>query len=93
VKAPTGDIPVKMLRLAGDMDFEINGANERLPATLEAYSFDAGANQVVVAWRAANSVDAKHKFFNAVKSSMASAQLDGPAAPAPAPAPAPAAGS
>ena len=84
VKAPTGDIAVKMLKAAGDMDFDNNGNNERLPGQLEVYSFDAGANRVIVGWRAANSVDTKHKFFSAVRSSMASAQLDGPAPAAPA---------
>ncbi|WP_254511772.1 hypothetical protein [Anatilimnocola floriformis] len=92
VKAPTGDIAVKFLKCAGDMEFEVNGANERLPGQIEVYSFDAGANRVIVAWRAATSVDTKHKLFAAVKSSMASVQLDGPAPAAPA-APAPAAGS
>ena len=97
VKSPTGDIAVKVLKVAGDMDFEVNGANERLPGQLEIYSFNAGANEVIIGWRAANSAARKHGLFDAVRASMASAQLDAPAA-APAPAApgapvAPAAGS
>jgi hypothetical protein len=89
---PAGNIAVKMLKSVGDMDFDINGAVERLPAQVEVYSFAAGANRVVIGWRAATSVATKHKLFEAVRSSMNSAQLDAPAAAAPAPA-APAAGS
>jgi hypothetical protein len=92
IQSQTGNIAVKMLKSVGDMDFDINGAIERLPAQVEVYSFAAGANRVVIAWRAANSVATKHKLFEAVRSSMNSAQLDAPAAAAPAPA-APAAGS
>lgn len=86
------NIPLKTLKAAGEMDFTVSGANERLPCQVEVYSFDAGANRVVIGWRAANSVATKHKFFEAVRSSMASAQLDAPAA-APAAPMAPAAGS
>lgn len=82
VQSPTGNIAVRMLKSTGGMDFMVNGASERLPGQVEVYSFDAGANRVVIGWLAANSVATKHKFFAAVKASMATAQLDGPAAPA-----------
>lgn len=93
IQSPTGNIAVKMLKSTGDAEFTVNGAIERLPAQVEVYSFDAGVNQVVIGWKAASSVATKHKFFEAVKASMASAQLDGPAAPAPAAPVAPAAGT
>jgi hypothetical protein len=55
---------------------------------VKAYSFDAGANQVVVVWRAATSAGTKSKLFDAITESMKTAQLDAPP-PAPAPAPNP----
>ncbi len=81
---PAGTIPVRLLKATGNLEFEINGAMENLPGQIEVYSLDAGANQVFVGWRAATSSGTKHKVFDAVRASMATAQID---APAPAPTP------
>jgi hypothetical protein len=89
--APAGSIPVKLLQAKGNMEYELAGAViESLPSKLQLYSLDAGANQIVIGFRAADSVSTKHKFFEAAAQSISTAQLDtGAAAPAPAPAPMP----
>lgn len=90
VDAPAvGTIAVKTLKSAGDMEFSLKGAIERLPATVDVYSFDAGANRVVIGWRVANSVATKYKFPGLITASMATAQLDVPGAVAPMPMPMP----
>lgn len=76
--APINNIPVKTIRASGAMTFEVDGAETSLPGVIEGYSIDGGSMQFFLLYRAEDNVANKHRFWQGVKASVATIEIENP---------------